>query len=165
MIPGLGPRAAGAGKGWGWGWAWRHGLQPFIGDGPRLPDACFLDRIGEITRICSSAFAKSRGITETSALRRSRRAYKHSTMRLNSRELRVSLPRRVSVACSIIAPPMILTGCGKSQPISLGGAAPGEKESRGAAVRNIRALTAVPPYQSFAHAVPRRGGHLFPQPA
>ena len=57
-----------------------------------------------------------------------------------------------------------LTGCGKSQPISLGGAAPGEKESRGAAVRNIRALTAVPPYQSFAHAVPRRGGHLFPQP-
>jgi hypothetical protein len=31
-------------------------------------------------------------------------------------------------------------------------------------VRNIRALTAVPPYQSFAHAVPRRGGHLFPQP-
>ena len=57
-----------------------------------------------------------------------------------------------------------LAGCGKSQPISLGGAAPGEKESRGAAVRNIRALTAVPPYQSFAHAVPRRGGHLFPQP-
>ena len=31
-------------------------------------------------------------------------------------------------------------------------------------MRNIRALTAVPPYQSFAHAVPRRGGHLFPQP-